>query len=78
MLGYTDLIDESVSDGYYIVTGIETNNGERCSQICINYQLAINKVYKCDKKYVKEYPFKVGRYTNCFFDVKRKGRYEES
>lgn len=77
LLGYTDLVDESVNDSYYIVTGIETNNwGTTFAQL---YQLSTGyqQVYKCDKKWVKETPFKVGDILNCFFDVKRKGRYEE-
>jgi len=77
LLGYTDLIDESVSDGYYIVTRIETNNWGTTFANLYHLSTGYQQVYKCDKKYVKEYPFRVGDILNCFFDVKRKGRYEE-
>jgi len=85
LLGYTDLIDESVSPNYYIVTNIEINQwGTKFVNL---YQLSsgYQKVYKCDNKtkdsdnqvWHKKYPFKVGDIINASTDVKRKGHYEE-
>ena len=77
LLGYTDLVDESVNEGYYIVTGIETNNYGTVFANLYQLSTGYQQVYKVDKKYVKEYVFKVGDILNCFFDVRQKGRYEE-
>lgn len=77
LLGYTDLVDESVNDGYYIVTGIETNNYGTVFANLYQLSTGYQQVYKVDKKWVKEAPFKVGDILNCFFDVRQKGRYEE-
>ena len=71
------MIDESVNEGYYIVTGIETNNYGTVFANLYQLSSGYQQVYKCDKKYVKEYVFKVGDILNCFFDVRQKGRYEE-
>lgn len=77
LLGYTDLVDESVNDNYYIVTSVETNNyGTVFAQL---YQLSTGyqQTYKVDKAWVKESPIKVGDILNCFFDVRQKGVYQE-
>ena len=51
LLGYTDLIDESVNDGYYIVTGIETNNwGTGVRKSYINYHWLSAKYINVIKK----------------------------
>lgn len=77
LLGYTDLIDEGANDGYYIVTGIETNNWGTTFTSLYQISSGYQQTYKVDKKWAKETPFKVGDILNCFFDVKEKGRYIE-
>ena len=77
LLGYTDLIDESVNDGLYIVTNIGVNNWNTTFATCYQLSTGYQQVYKVDKKYNKEYPFKVGDILNCFFDVRQKGVYQE-
>ena len=77
LLGYTDLVDESVNDGYYIVTGIETNNWNTTFLSLYQLSTGYQQTYKVDKKWAVDYKCKVGDILNCFFDVKRKGKYEE-
>jgi len=74
LLGYTDLIDESVSDGYYIVTNVEATQYNTFLTI---YQIStgIQMKYKVDKGWWKEYPCKVGYILNCATDVKPVWRY---
>lgn len=77
LLGYTDLIDESVSDGCYIVCGVEANSyGTLFAQL---YQInsGYQQTYKVDKAWAKESLIKVGDILNCFFDVRQKGVYQE-
>ena len=76
LLGYTDLIDESVNDGYYIVCGVETNQWGTAFSTLYQISSGYQQVYKVDKKYYQQYPFKVGNILNCFFDVKQRGHYE--
>ena len=44
------------------------------------YQLCsgVQNTYKVDKQWAKEYKCKVGDILNCFFDTKRKGKWDES
>ena len=76
LLGYTDLIDESVNDNYYIVCGVETNQWGTAFSTLYQISSGYQQVYKVDKKYYQQYPFKVGDILNCFFDVKQCGHYE--
>ena len=75
LLGYTDLIDESINSNYYIVNGVEINNWG--TVFLSTYQLCsgVQNTYKVDKQWAKEYKCKVGDILNCFFDTKRKGKY---
>ena len=75
LLGYTDLIDESVDSNYYIVTGIETNNWGTVFLSVYQLCSGVQNTYKVDKQWAKEYKCKVGDVLNCFFDTKRKGKY---
>ena len=77
LLGYTDLIDENVSDGYYIVTGIEINQWNTTFLSLYQLSTGYQQTYKVDKKWAVDYKCKVADILNCFFDVKRKGHYEE-
>ena len=74
LLGYTDLIDDSVSDGYYIVTGIEATQYNTFLTI---YQIStgLQMKYKVDKGWWKDYPCKIGYILNCATDVKPVWRY---
>jgi hypothetical protein len=74
LLGYTDLIDESVNDNYYIVTNSESTQYNTFLTI---YQISsgVQKKYKVDKKWYKDYPCKVGDILNCATDVKQVWRY---
>jgi len=74
LLGYTDLIDESVSDRYYIVTNVEATQYNTFLTI---YQIStgIQYKYKVDKGWWKDYPCKVGDILNCATDVKQVWRY---
>lgn len=78
LLGYTDLVDESVNDSYYIVTGIETNQWGTVFLSLYQLSTGYQQTYKVDKKWVVDYKCKIGDILNCFFDVKQCGHYEMS
>lgn len=77
LLGYTDLVDESVNDNYYIVCGVEANNYGTVFASLYQLSSGYQQTYKVDKAWSKEAPIKVGDILNCFFDVRQKGKYIE-
>lgn len=77
LLGYTDLVDESVNSDYYIVLGVESNNyGTKFANL-YHISSGMQKNVKLDKKWELQYPLKQSDIIDSAFDWKYKGRYEE-
>lgn len=77
LLGYTDLVDESVNSDYYIVLGIETNNYGTPFANLYHISTGFQKTIKVDKKWYGQYPLKQSDIIDGAFDWKYGGRYEE-
>ena len=71
MLGYTDIVDESVDSDIYILTSIEKTQWNTFYTL-YNISSGVSQNVKVDKKLVKEYNVKEGDVLECIFGVKVK------
>lgn len=79
LLGYSDIIDNSISQEIYLVEQIETNNyGTPFLSLYHPYDGESLQSIKVDKKWFNEYPCEVGDFLRCSFKDKPKKKKDEN